>query len=169
MTFPPPSPTTLEDMQLNIIARVNTCVTHANNRLAINLAQPTISFDQRGKIAGCARLQNNTLKFNPVLLVDNYATFMSEVVPHEVCHLLTYTLFGRVRPHGKEWRSLMSQLFRLTGHTYHKMDVTKVSGKTFPYVCECGQIELSIRRHNKVQRQQQRYICRQCSEILQPL
>ncbi|WP_233268946.1 SprT family zinc-dependent metalloprotease [Paraglaciecola sp. L1A13] len=169
MTLPHPTPTTLEDMQSNIAARVNACVTHANMQLAINLAQPNISFNQRGKIAGCARLQTNSLKFNPVLLVDNYAAFMSEVVPHEVCHLLAYNLYGRVKPHGKEWRRLMSQLFGLTGQTYHKMDVTKVSGKTFPYVCECGQIELSIRRHNKVLRQQQRYICRQCSEILQPI
>ncbi|MEH6712855.1 SprT family zinc-dependent metalloprotease [Paraglaciecola polaris] len=155
-------------MQSNITARVIACIEHANRQLNIRLPEPKISFNQRGKIAGCARLQTNELRFNPVLLTDNFTAFMEEVVPHEVCHLVAYNVYGRVKPHGKQWQGLMEHLFGLTGHTYHKMDVTKVTGKTFAYLCLCGQVELSIRRHNKILRQQQRYICRQCNEVLRP-
>lgn len=127
---------------------------------------PKVNFNQRGKIAGCARLQMNELRFNPILLDDNVDAFLKEVVPHEVCHLLTFKLFGKVRPHGKEWQNLMRMLFDLEGQTYHQMDVTKVKGKIFHYECRCGPIELSIRRHNKVMRNKQTYICRKCGHSL---
>jgi SprT protein len=154
------------DMQALIIKRVHTCIALANQSLSANLSSPSISFNQRGKIAGCARLQTNELRFNPILLADNYQAFIDEVVPHEVSHLVAFTLYGRVKPHGKQWQAIMRQVFGLTGHTYHKMDVTKVSGKGFAYQCLCGEVELSIRRHNKVLRRQQQYICRQCHEVL---
>lgn len=127
---------------------------------------PQISFKQRGKIAGCARLQINELRFNPVLLADNHQLFLDEVVPHEVCHLIVFTLFGKVRPHGKEWKTLMKQLFNLDGQTYHKMDVAKVAGKNFQYQCLCGPVELTIRRHNKIKRGEQQYSCRRCQSVL---
>ncbi|MFT5924895.1 MAG: SprT protein [Paraglaciecola sp.] len=145
-----------------IIQKVEQCINHASSYFEQNFRLPKISFNQRGKIAGCARLQTNELRFNPVLLSDNINAFLEEVVPHEVCHLLAYNLFGKVRPHGKEWQSLMLELFSVKGQTYHQMDVTKVKGKSYTYRCGCGPIELSIRRHNKVLKGQQTYICRKC-------
>lgn len=154
-------PLTSSTQQL-VIQKVEQCISHASYHFDQNFRFPHISFNQRGKIAGCARLHLNELRFNPVLLSDNLDAFLEEVVPHEVCHLLAYKLFGKVRPHGKEWQSLMFELFDLKGQTYHQMDVTKVKGKSFNYQCECGPIELSIRRHNKVVKGQQTYICRKC-------
>jgi SprT protein len=154
--------------QQQINQRVEQCFAHASEYFQRSFEFPNIHFNQRGKIAGCARLQKNELRFNPVLLNDNLPLFLDEVVPHEVCHLLTYSLYGRVRPHGKEWQALMIELFGLSPHTYHKMDVTKVAGKHFDYQCQCGPITLSIRRHNKVLRGQQQYICRKCRSTLSP-
>tara|TARA_R110002153_G_scaffold5044_2_gene23497 strand:- start:3644 stop:4177 length:534 start_codon:yes stop_codon:yes gene_type:complete len=154
------------DPQQLVIQKVEQCISHASSDLKQNFSLPKISFNQRGKIAGCARLQINELRFNPVLLTDNVEAFLEEVVPHEVCHLLAYKLFGKVRPHGKEWQSLMLKLFNLKGQTYHQMDVTKVKGKSFNYQCKCGPIELGIRRHNKVVKGEQTYICRRCRSPL---
>jgi SprT protein len=145
-----------------IIQKVEQCIKHASLYFEHSFKLPKITFNQRGKIAGCARLQTNELRFNPVLLSDNINAFLEEVVPHEVCHLLAYKLFGKVRPHGKEWQSLMLKLFGVKGQTYHHMDVTKVKGKSYTYRCGCGPIELGIRRHNKVLKGQQTYICREC-------
>ena len=61
---------------------------------------------------------------------------------------------------------LMKNLFELEGTTRHSMDVVKVQGQTFAYFCECGPIELSIRRHNKIVRHQQSYLCRVCKQKL---
>jgi SprT protein len=149
-----------------VIQKVEQCISHAGCYFEQNFTLPKISFNQRGKIAGCARLQLNELRFNPILLSDNLEAFLEVVVPHEVCHLLAYRLFGKVRPHGKEWQSLMLELFDVKGQTYHQMDVTKVKGKSFNYQCECGPIELSIRRHNKVLKGEQTYICRKCRTLL---
>lgn len=146
--------------------KVEHCIHHASLYLKQNFKLPTISFNQRGKIAGCARLQSNELRFNPVLLADNLDAFLQEVVPHEVCHLLAYTLYGKVRPHGKEWQNLMQNLYGLKGQTYHQMDVAKVAGKHFNYRCQCGPVKLGIRRHNKITRGQQQYICRKCCTTL---
>jgi SprT protein len=156
------SPLLSFDSQQLVIQKVEQCIRHASSYFGQDFRLPTICFKQRGKIAGCARLQTNELRFNPVLLCDNIDVFLDEVVPHEVCHLLAYTLFGKVRPHGNEWQSLMMELFDIKAQTYHQMDVTKVKGKTFNYQCECGPIELGIRRHNKVLKGQQTYICRKC-------
>ncbi len=155
-------------MQQQVIAQVQACLLIAANQLNKNFAMPTITFNQRGKIAATARLQTNEIRFNPVLLADNLSEFLAEVVPHEVCHLLAYQLYGRVKPHGKEWQQLMRQVFNTQPHTYHKMNVAKVAGKTFNYRCECGPVALSIRRHNKVKKGKQQYICRKCQTILSP-
>lgn len=149
-----------------IIQRVEQCYAQAQKVLKHGFVRPNISFNQRGKIAGSARLQPNELRFNPVLLEDNLQLFIDEVVPHEVCHLLTYQLYGRVKPHGRQWKMLMDLLFGLKGTTRHSMDVVKVQGRTFAYFCKCGLINLSIRRHNKIERQQQTYLCRVCNQKL---
>ena len=113
---------------------------------------PRLRFDIRGKTAGMALLQSWELRFNPVLLDENLEAFLQEVVPHEISHLLAFAKFGRVRPHGKEWKTLMHEYFNVPPKTSHSFDVSSVLGKTFPYQCECGPFHFSIRRHNKIQR-----------------
>ncbi|AWL11527.1 Protein SprT [Saliniradius amylolyticus] len=148
--------------------RVEHCYCLAEQKLGRSFPRPKVSLKQRGKAAGSARLQTNELRFNPVLLAENPQAFFDEVIPHEICHLLTWQLYGRVRPHGKEWRGLMGSVFGLTGKASHQMDVSSVRGKTFAYSCDCGPVELTIRRHNKIQRGQARYYCKKCACALTP-
>lgn len=145
-----------------VIDKVELCFKHASTQLNKPFKTPKINFNQRGKVAGSARLNSHELRFNPILLSDNLQHFLDDVVPHEVCHLLAFLLYGKVKPHGIEWKTLMQQLFNLPGQAYHKMDVTKVAGRTFEYFCICGPIELTVRRHYKVLRGQQHYVCRRC-------
>ncbi|MFT2092652.1 SprT family zinc-dependent metalloprotease [Paraglaciecola sp. 2405UD69-4] len=148
--------------------RVEQCYLIAEDYFKRNFERPKVLLSQRGKVAGSARLQSNELRLNLRLLEDNFNEFMIEVIPHEICHLLTYEIYGRVKPHGKEWQALMIHLFKLTPKTRHNMDVSKVAGKTFSYYCSCGSVDLSIRRHNKVVRAKQQYVCRRCNDILKP-
>ena len=76
-------------LQSQVIARVEQCIAHANQRLNKRLPMPAVSFRQRGKIAGSARLQGWEVRFNPVLVEENPQAFLDEVVPHEVAHLVT--------------------------------------------------------------------------------
>ena len=123
---------------------------------------PTISYDLRGVKAGVAYLQKNEIKFNRTLLLENSDEFIHQVVPHELAHLIVYQVFGRVKPHGQEWQAVMPQLFNLPADTCHQFDVESVQGKMFAYQCECQTHYLTIRRHNRIQRDKIAYLCRKC-------
>ncbi|MEH0873490.1 SprT family zinc-dependent metalloprotease [Pectobacterium cacticida] len=138
----------------------------ANLVLQTNYPEPTINYQQRGSIAGTAWLQQWEIRLNPVLLQENQQAFIDEVVPHELAHLLVFARFGRVAPHGKEWRWMMENVLEVAAKRTHRFAIQSVQGKTFIYRCDCQQHELTIRRHNRVQRGETEYRCRRCGKIL---
>ncbi|WP_413111021.1 SprT family zinc-dependent metalloprotease [Thaumasiovibrio sp. DFM-14] len=155
-------------LEQQIVAQVGACLQQAQTALNQSFAMPTIRFNQRGKIAGSARLLQWELRFNPVLLKDNPEAFLQDVVPHEVAHLIVYQCFGRVRPHGKEWQAVMQQVFKRPAKTTHQFDVSQVQGQLYAYRCSCQTHQLTVRRHNKMSRQQVSYRCRTCGQALVP-
>lgn len=154
-------------LQSQVIAKVEQCIKIANQRLNKRLPMPVVNFTQRGRIAGSARLQGWEIRFNPVLLQENPQAFLDEVVPHEVAHLVVFKRFGRVRPHGREWQVVMQEIFSVPPRTTHRMDVSSVQGTTYPYRCQCQAHQLTVRRHNKVQRGETQYRCRRCTQPLE--
>ncbi|OOE42894.1 SprT family protein [Salinivibrio kushneri] len=153
-------------LQQAALSRAQQCIDVANQQLGTQLTYPVVGFTLRGKSAGTAHPAQWRVRFNPVLLQQAPDTFFDEVIPHEVCHLVTFALYGRVKPHGPEWRSLMTQVFNAPANTTHQLDISAVQGKTFAYYCDCGPVALSIRRHNKIQRGQAIYRCNRCQQPL---
>ena len=139
----------------------------ANQRLERNYPEPKIVYQQRGTAAGTAWLQEWEIRLNPVLLQENQQAFIAEVVPHELAHLLVWKYFGRVAPHGKEWKWMMENVLEVPARRTHQFAVHSVSSQTFPYYCRCQQHQLTIRRHNRVLRHHSQYRCRHCGDILQ--
>jgi len=123
--------------------------------------RPSYLFNQRGRSAGSAQLQRNIIKFNPLLFAQNRAEFFSQIVAHEVAHLIVYQHYGKVRPHGREWQLVMEQIFSCPAVTTHSLDISDVIGKLFNYHCLCTEHQLTVRRHNKVLRGA-KYLCRCC-------
>ncbi|MCL2912440.1 SprT family zinc-dependent metalloprotease [Shewanella corallii] len=167
----PSAPKAATQLQQQLLERCEACFHQAEQRLKRKFPRPAISFALRGKSAGTAHLQQNRLRFNPVLLKENPEAFLQEVVPHEIAHLLCFQLYGAgkaIKPHGKEWQAIMLQVFDLTPRASHSFDISSVRGKTYAYQCQCGPVELSVRRHNKVQRGESRYLCRHCKQVLSP-
>ncbi|WP_394493463.1 SprT family zinc-dependent metalloprotease [Shewanella sp. ENK2] len=157
------------EAQQQILRKVEADYLQAESLLKRQFPRPTIQFTLRGKSAGTAHLQLNKLRFNPVLLEENITEFIDQVVPHEISHLLSFQLYGRVKPHGQEWQNIMTNVFNVPADTTHQLNTQSVAGKQFQYRCDCGPIMLSIRRHNKVQRHQTQYRCKSCQQVLTPL
>lgn len=130
------------------------------------LCEPSISWQQRGTTAGSAWLSEWQIRLNPVLCLENQQAFVDEVIPHELAHLLVWKKFGRVAPHGREWRWMMETVFSVSAERTHKFEVTSVAGQTFPYHCHCQQHALTVRRHNRVVRGETEYRCHQCAQTL---
>ncbi|MDB2386083.1 SprT family zinc-dependent metalloprotease [Shewanella sp.] len=156
-----------DPLQQSIVEQIERCYQLAATALSQSFPRPEVNFKLRGKSAGTAHLQLNKLRFNPLLLQDNPQAFIDEVVPHEICHLLAFQLYGKVKPHGVEWQTLMLHIFQCQPRTTHHFNTQSVEGKTFEYFCHCGCVHLSIRRHNKVVRGDSQYRCRQCGQNLQ--
>ena len=128
---------------------------------------PSLSINQRGKIAGSASLQKNHIKLNPQLFHDNIDYYHDQVIAHELAHILVFQLFPRrTKPHGIEWQTIMHDVFDIEPKVSHQLDVTKVAGPTFTYACDCQNVQMSLIRHNKVQNKKQSYICRRCRNPL---
>lgn len=146
--------------------QVNRCLHRAELAFQRTFPRPSVQFKLRGKAAGKAYLQLNEIRLNQVLFQENRQAFVSEVIPHEIAHLITYQVFGKVRPHGKEWQMVMEKIFSVPAKTTHSFEITSVQGKTFEYQCHCDTHALTIRRHNKVTRSESRYLCRACGQAL---
>lgn len=109
-------------------------------------------------------MQQNRLNFHPILYKENTNAFLDDVVPHEVSHLLVWALFGRVQPHGKEWQSIMIDVFGRKPDATHQFDVKRVT-RSFLYQCNCDSHALSTRRHNNISKGAQ-YKCKKCNAVL---
>lgn len=138
----------------------------ANHFFQTDFPAPSVSYTVRGLKAGVAYLEKNEIRLNPILLVQNGQEFVAQVVPHELAHLVVYQQFGRVSPHGKEWKMVMEQVLGVKAETYHCFDVSSVQGKTFAYRCGCQTHQLSARRHYAVELGQKNYLCRRCKQAL---
>ncbi len=122
-------------------------------------------FNQRGKAAGSAHLQRNLIKFNPILFQQNQCVFFDQVIPHEVAHLVVFQTYGKVRPHGMEWQSIMKTIFKIPALTTHNLNIDDVVGQQFAYACDCQQHKLTIRCHNKILKGES-YFCKRCQGLL---
>ena len=88
------------------------------------------------------------------------------MIPHEIAHLIVFAVWGKVKPHGKEWQSVMQNIFGIPAQTTHSMDISKVRGVTFAYRCRCQTHQLTVRRHRAVVRGDRQYTCRKCGSVL---
>ncbi|NRA71378.1 MAG: SprT family zinc-dependent metalloprotease [Gammaproteobacteria bacterium] len=144
-----------------LLTRVEECYQLAEQQLACVLPRPIVLFNQRGKIAGSALLQRNTLRFHPQIYQQNLSHFLQHVVAHEIAHLIVWQKFGRVRPHGKEWQAMMISVFSLPPERTHQYDTDNIGIRTIQYQCKCTILSFSVKRHNNVLKGTT-YLCRRC-------
>jgi len=131
-----------------------------------------VNFDLKGRTAGMYRVRNGQaeIRYNPFLFAkfpeDNLAT----TVPHEVAHYITDQVFGlrNIRPHGKEWKSLMAEFGCDASRTcqYDLKGIPVRREARHLYQCSCTTHQLTRRRHNRILRHNVFYLCRICGDKL---
>ena len=126
--------------------RLREKLAQANLKLGRNYPEPKLSYTQRGTSAGTAWLESYEIRLNPVLLVWKH--------------------FGRVAPHGKEWKWMMESVLGVPARRTHQFELQSVRRNTFPYRCKCQEHQLTVRRHNRVVRGEAVYRCVHCGEQL---
>ncbi|RBI68074.1 metallopeptidase [Vreelandella sulfidaeris] len=132
-----------------------------------SLPAPTVCFNLRGASAGQAHLGRGGLRFNPVLLSENRTAFFEEIIPHEMAHWLVFHLHNgaRLKPHGREWQTVMRDLFGLAPNVTHQFDIQKAQSAPYRYQCDCQFHRFTARRHTLVANGR-RYRCRYCAKTL---
>tara|TARA_R110002051_G_scaffold65769_4_gene119281 strand:+ start:6487 stop:6975 length:489 start_codon:yes stop_codon:yes gene_type:complete len=149
-----------------LMARLEYCYQLAETRFNRRFPRPRVDLDLRGQRAGVAYLGRNLLRFNGQMYRDHSDDFLLQTVPHEAAHLIADQLFGaRIRPHGVEWQSIMTELFELPAQRCHDYPV-KRRGTRYYYRCGCpAEVHFTPQRHAWVQRGRQ-YQCRRCGNLL---
>lgn len=146
------------------MACLRTQLIQANQFLATTYPEPTIVYKNKGSIAGSAFLSRWEIQLNSTMLRENQQAFIDEVVPHELAHLIVFKQFGRVKPHGKEWQYIMSEILGKKPKTTHEFNIIR---NDYLYYCNCQNHHLTKIRHNKIQHNNIQYICRKCGSLLQ--
>lgn len=148
------------------MARLEECYQLAEAHFKRSFPRPLVELDLRGQRAGVAYLCRNQLRFNGQMYRDHSEDFLQQTVPHEVAHLLAHLIYGpMIKPHGPEWRALMTELYQLPAKRCHDYPV-KRRGASYYYRCGCtDDLPFTAQRHALVRRGRQ-YQCRRCGSLL---
>lgn len=131
--------------------------------------EPQIKYKKKGSIAGSALLEKWEIQINISMLLVNRHDFINEVIPHELAHLIAHKIFGKIRPHGKEWQYIMNDVFHCIAKRTHSFNLPDVLQQNrYLYYCQCQDHALTRIRHNKIQHGQAQYYCKSCRTLLQP-
>ncbi|RKR06641.1 SprT protein [Kushneria sinocarnis] len=155
-----------EQLQQRLLSRTERCWQLARSHHP-GVPWPRIWFDLRGRSAGQAHYRRGGLRFNMTLYRDQPEAFLTEVVPHEMAHwVVHHSIPYRVRPHGREWQSVMREVFRLPPRVTHAFDTSQATPTPHGYRCDCEQLHrFTVQRHALVRRGR-RYRCRHCHGVL---
>ncbi|WP_252106279.1 MULTISPECIES: SprT-like domain-containing protein [unclassified Halomonas] len=131
------------------------------------LPAPTVWFDLKGASAGQAHLGRGGLRFNQALLLDNRQAYFDEVIPHEMAHWLVFHLENgpRLKPHGREWQTVMRELYWLVPRVTHRFDIAHSQRRPYHYRCACQSHYFTGQRHAQTRRGR-RYACKKCGAAL---
>lgn len=101
------------------------------------------------------------VRFNPRYMISHMPEILAYTVPHEIAHIVAVTVYGKIRPHGPEWRHVMIHVFGVDAHVTHDY--------TYPYACNCMVHNLEEHTHNQIQSGKKLFECKHCGQPIQPV
>lgn len=141
------------DRYHTIEAKVKDTLTLAQTTLGLSMPPVTVYFDQRGASAGVARRRNGvySIHFNKNMVdSSSFANIVSDVVPHEVAHIVCFAHPNLGKNHDKGWKRICQSLGG-SGKRCHSEPATFLSG-TFEYTTTTGAtLRVSSVIHKRIQ------------------
>jgi SprT protein len=169
------SDTRIAALEQRLIEATKACLTQARPWLyGLGRTTPKVEIDcsLRGLAAGKVSWRRGALpriQYNLALAERHNEDFVRETVPHEVAHVLCHLLHPKARPHGPEWRDIMTRLGVAEPRRCHSFDTKDAQTKhqqRWRYSCGCREHLLSSTRHYRILRQGTSYHCRSCGGAL---
>jgi len=150
----------------------------ANGKFNRDFPFPEMNYTLTGKCAGRARTprENITMhhprtalgliKINLDIMRNNLDDYLARTVRHELAHLIDAYLYGRTKPHGRNWKAVMYALGDRNPtvcHNYNMDNVkTRRMKKSYIYACDCMEHSITIIRHRRALAGSQTYVCKTC-------
>lgn len=161
-----------ETQRQQVLERTEYFIVSAEEVLERSFDRIPVHFDLQGTTAGMFRAhgEQRDIRYNPWIFAKYWDVNLEGTVPHEVAHYIVHEVygFGRVKPHGQEWRALM-HYFGADPEVTFKLDVEDIPQRrqrTHPYRCDCREHSVSTTRHNRMLRGAGQYLCRFCNGAL---
>ena len=151
-----------------ILEKTEECFQILEKKYNRNFVRPQVVFDLKGRSAGmtCSSFIGHKIRYNKILLTENFEDFISTTVPHEVCHIVEFQIYGKAG-HGPNWKNLFRN-FVADPKRCHKYDTSNVitrKQRTVKYACGCGLHDVSMTVHNRMQSGVP-YHCNKCKRTL---
>lgn len=152
------------------LAKVQEAVIKANKVFpSINYQMPNVTWFNRSKCAGIAKIHYNEIGFNTDIMFKTSEIEFEQTIVHEICHRLQKDLYPNAKQaHGPEWKWIMQKMGKepLRCHNFDVSEAKKNSVKKHIYNCTCGkEFKLSTTMHNKIRRGSTR-ICMSCRNVI---
>jgi SprT protein len=134
----------------------------AEELYSIDLSELEVRIDVKGLVGGWAvppqkEGDNYALRFSIEGCEKHPQYMIDDIIPHEVAHIVCFLLYPSASAHGQEWKRICIALGG-TAQRCHDLPLTAVRrARTFLYDIEGIAEELTIIRHNKLQRNKVQY------------
>ncbi len=100
------------------------------------MSRTTIRYNPRMRsAAGRAFLEDHRVELNPRLLAAHPEQLIPTLI-HELAHVVVHARYGRVAPHGREFKTLMAAA-GVTGKATHSMNVEPLRRRRYLYLHRC--------------------------------
>lgn len=132
---------------------------------------PYVKFSLTGKTAGQCTLNNIftilAINYNLSFAKENFETFKNSTVPHEVAHYISRVVYGsQIKPHGKEWKSIMENVFNIPAKRCHSYKLPETVKKNrIECKCNCKTHYITNNRYTRIKKGA-RYTCIYCKTII---
>ena len=141
----------------------------SNKTFGRTFAPIDIRFDIRGRCAGqyCVKGGYRYFRYNMDIAKKNGEKVFKTTVVHEIAHYIAKCLHPEyIRPHGKEWKSVMMVLGIHDPKTTHTMKCAPARRvKRVPFKCRCTTHMITLNMRTKIKNGSTR-ICKSCKGVL---